>query len=359
MARPAQAIIDLAALRHNYALAQRLAGSGKVLAVVKANAYGHGIVKVAEVLESLAPALGVACIEEAIQLRNAGIKIPILLMEGAFTFDEIVVASEQGFWLMLTNQQQLTQLLTAKITRPINIWLKIDTGMHRLGIEPAETADFYQQLVGCKNVREVVIATHFASADDLDSKFTDQQLSVFNQATNGIGAPASLANSAGLLGWPAARRDWSRPGFMLYGNTPFAKAHVEADKLQHVMTLKSAVIAVCDVPAGDSVGYANTWVAQRVSRIATVAIGYGDGYPRQAPNGTPVLINGQRVELAGRVSMDMISIDVTDIENVQIGDEVILWGEALSTNEVASYLGTSGYEMMARMPDRVPRIYIN
>jgi alanine racemase len=359
MARPAQAVIDLAALRYNYALAQRLAASGKVLAVVKANAYGHGIIEVATVLEPLAPALGVACIEEAIQLRNAGIKVPILLMEGAFTFDEIVVASEQGFWLMVTNQQQLTELLTAKITRPINIWLKIDTGMHRLGIEPAETADFYQQLVSCKSVSEVVIATHFANADDLDSKFTDHQLAVFDQATKGIAAPASLANSAGLLGWPTARRDWSRPGFMLFGNTPFAKPHVDADKLQHVMTLRSAVISVRDVPAGDSVGYANTWVAQRPSKIATVAIGYGDGYPRQAPNGTPVLIKGQRVELAGRVSMDMISIDVTGIESVKIGDEVILWGDALTANEVASYVGTSGYELMAGMPERTPRVYIN
>lgn len=359
MARPTKAIIDLAAMRHNYALAQQLSGGGKALAVVKANAYGHGIIDVAKALEPLVPALGVACIEEAIELRNAGIKVPILLLEGAFTADEIVVAAEQDFWLMLTNQQQLTELLAANITKPIKIWLKIDTGMHRLGIAPQETADFYHQLVGCNNVNEVVIATHFASADDLDSDFTNQQLDVFNQATNSIAAPASLANSAGLLGWPSAGRDWSRPGFMLYGNTPFSQAHVEADKLQHVMTLKSAVIAVRDVPVGDTVGYANTWVAERPSKIATIAIGYGDGYPRHAPNGTPVLIKGQRVGLAGRVSMDMISIDVTDVEDVQLGDEVILWGAALTANEVASHAGTIGYELMTRMPECTPRVYIN
>ena len=359
MARPTQAIINLAALRHNYALAQQLAGNGKILAVVKANAYGHGIVGVAKALESLVPAFGVACIEEAVQLRNADIKAPILLLEGAFTPDEIAVASKQGFWLMLTNQRQLTDLLAAEITRPINIWLKIDTGMHRLGITPKETTDFYNQLLSCNNVDEVVVATHFASADDLSSNFTDQQLDIFNQATSAIAAPVSLANSAALLGWPDTRRDWSRPGFMLYGNTPFFQAHAEADKLQHVMTLKSAVIALCDVPIGDSVGYANTWVAQRLSKIATVAIGYGDGYPRHAPNGTPVLIKGQRAGLAGRVSMDMISIDVTDIENVQLGDDVILWGEALTANEVASHADSIGYELMTRMPERIPRVYIN
>jgi alanine racemase len=359
MARPTQAIINLAALRHNYALAQQLAGNGKILAVVKANAYGHGIVDIAKALESLVSALGVACIEEAIQLRNAGIKVPILLLEGSFTADEIAVAAQQNFWLMLTNQRQLTELLAAEIIKPINIWLKIDTGMHRLGITPQEVTDFYDQLVSCNHVNEVVIATHFASADDLSSNFTNKQLDTFNQVTSAIAAPVSLANSAGLLGWPNTRRDWSRPGFMLYGNTPFLQMHTDADKLQPVMTLKSAVIALCNVPIGDAVGYGNTWVAQRKSKIATVAIGYGDGYPRHAPNGTPVLIKGQRVGLAGRVSMDMISIDVTDIDDVQLGDEVILWGEALTANEVASHAGTVGYELLTRMPERTPRVYIN
>jgi alanine racemase len=359
MARPAQAIINLAALRHNHALAQQLAGSGKILAVVKANAYGHGIVDVSKALEPLVSALGVACIEEAIQLRNAGIQLPILLLEGAFTPDEIVIASQQNFWLMLTNQRQLTDLLAADISRPINIWLKIDTGMHRLGITPQETNAFYQQAISCNNVNEVVIATHFASADDLGSNFTDKQQFIFNQAISTLAAPVSLANSAGLLAWPDTRHDWMRPGFMLYGNTPFLQPHAEADKLQPVMTLKSQVIALCDVPIGDSVGYANTWTAQRMSTVATVAIGYGDGYPRHAPNGTPVLIKGQRVGLAGRVSMDMISIDVTDIDNVQLGDEVILWGEALTVNEVASHAGTVGYELLTRMPERTPRVYIN
>ncbi|MEH6550166.1 MAG: alanine racemase [Pseudomonadales bacterium] len=360
MARPAQAIIDLAALRHNYLLAQSLSGDGQVLAVVKANAYGHGAVEIARALEPLAPALGVACIEEAMELRNAGIQCPILLLEGTFTADEVEVASAQSFWLMVENTQQVEAILGASIEAPVRVWLKIDTGMHRLGILPEQVAEYYQRLRASFNVNDdITLATHLASGDDLDSDFTEVQLACFDQAVVGIKASHSIANSPGLLAWPQARRGWNRPGFMLYGNSPLAGSHPEGDKLKPVMTLKSSVIGLRDIQPGESVGYANSWTAERPSRIATVAMGYGDGFPRHTPNGTPVLVDGQRVPLVGRVSMDMITLDVTELDNIEIGSEVILWGVDITANELAISAGTIGYEVLTRMPLRTPRVYIN
>ncbi|MGK0500180.1 MAG: alanine racemase [Oceanicoccus sp.] len=364
MARPAQAIIDLAALRHNYQLAQRLSvdavNGGQVMPIVKANAYGHGAIAIAKALEPLAPALGVACIEEALELRQAGITCPILLLEGIFSAEEVLIACEHNFWLMLENQFQLDAILSADLLSPLQVWLKIDTGMHRLGILPEQTHSYYQQLQASPNVADsIVVATHLASSDDLSSDFTAGQLAVFRQATTSIKAPISLANSPGLLGWPETRGDWNRPGFMLYGNSPFSVPQHNADQLQPVMTLKSAIISLRELAIGESVGYSNSWQTRRRSLIATVAMGYGDGYPRQAPSGTPVLVNGQRVPLVGRVSMDMITVDVTDIAPVQLGDEVILWGAELTANEIAGFVGTIGYEVLTRMPLRTPRVYIN
>jgi alanine racemase len=355
--RPTRAIINLQALRHNYALAQDLSGTGQAMPIVKANAYGHGAIAIAKALDPLAPALGVACIEEALELREAGVDKPILLLEGFFNAEELVLASEYNFWLMMQNHWQMAALDEARLPRPVSCWLKIDTGMHRLGFAPEECKAVYQQLQACPQVAEsIVLATHFASADDLDSDFTGQQVQLFRQHTADIKAPCSLANSPALLGWPQARAEWNRPGFMLYGHSPFPVDHAEAAKLQPVMTFRSEVMAVRHIPPGESVGYANTWTAQRPSRIATVPVGYGDGYPRNAANSTPVLVNGHRAQLVGRVSMDMITVDVTDLGEVNIGDEVILWGENLSANEVAEYAETIGYEIMTRMHNRVPRI---
>lgn len=360
MARPTRAIINREALRHNYAIAAALSGDGKAMPIVKANAYGHGAVTVAQTLEPLAPALGVACIEEAIELREAGISKPILLLEGFFSAEELELAAAKNFWLMLQTDEQLAAVDAATITQPLNCWLKFDTGMHRLGFQPEHAADLYACLRAMPQVSDdVVLATHFASADDLDSDFTQLQIQLFRDCTQGIDAPRSLANSPGLLGWPEARAEWNRPGFMLYGHSPFATAHGEAAKLQPVMTFRSEVMAVREIAIGESVGYANTWNAEKPSRIATVPVGYGDGYPRHAANSTPVLINGQRAPLVGRVSMDMITVDVTELAPVNIGDEVILWGEKLSANEVAIHADTIGYEIMTRMHNRVPREAIN
>ena len=359
MARPNQARLDLGALRHNLGIAREVAPHSNVMAVVKANGYGHGAVTIARELESLADALAVASIEEALELRDAGIQAPILLLEGVFEARELGTASEQGLWITIENEWHLRWLEEAVLPRSVHCWLKIDTGMHRLGVPPEQAGPVYQRLKNCDNAQDdLVLYTHFASADQLDSSQTQEQLDVFGMACQGLPALRSTANSPGLLGWPGSHHDWVRPGYMLYGNSPFHASHPAADRLQPVMTLTSAIISLREVAAGESVGYGATWIAQRPSRIATVTIGYGDGYPRHAANGTPVLVNGRRAPLAGRVSMDMITVDVTDLPEAAIGDEVVLWGKGLPVGEVARHAGTIGYELTTRMPARTPRIVV-
>jgi alanine racemase len=360
MSRPAKALIDLEALRHNCQLANSLSPNSQTMAVIKANAYGHGAVPVARALTDLVPAFGVACIEEAIELREAGIENPIHLLEGAFSTEEISIAAEQNFSLAVINQEQKRAILDAEPSTPLRVWIFVDTGMHRLGITPDELASTYREMATSNNVAgDIVVATHFACADDLENDFTAIQLARLTQASDDLHVPKSFANSAGLIGWAETKSDWNRPGIMLYGSSPFSTPHPDTDRLLPVMTLKSAIIALRDIQPGETVGYAATWKAERPTRIATVAIGYGDGYPLQAPSGTPVLVNGQRCPMVGRVSMDMITVDVTDLPGVAIEDEVILWGAGLSVNEIAACAGTISYELLTRMPQRTPRIYIN
>ncbi len=358
MARPTQAIVDLQALRHNCRLARSLSGDGKLMAVVKANAYGHGAIPVAQALEPQVSAFAVACIEEAEALRNAGIARPIMLMEGFFDSEELEIAARRDFWVMLQNHRQLESLESATLSRPLTCWLKLDSGMHRLGFALEESGTVLERLRANGNVGdEVVMATHLARADELDNDFTPQQISAFRQHTAALSTPCSMANSPGLLGWPESRDAWNRAGVMLYGQSPFSGLHPEADRLKPVMTLQSEVIALREIPAGESVGYGGTWTARRSSRIATIPVGYGDGYPRNAGNGTPVLVNGQRVPLVGRVSMDMITVDVTDLQSIAVGAPVELWGNEITANEVATHADSIGYEIMTRMLPRVPRHY--
>jgi alanine racemase len=358
MARPTQAIVDLEALRHNGRLARSLGGDGQLMAVVKANAYGHGAIPAAKALEPLVSAFAVACIEEAEELRNAGLTRPIMLMEGFFEPTELEIAARRDFWVMLQNRWQLEALEAAPLPKPLTCWLKLDSGMHRLGFALDESADLLKRLRALNNVAdEVVLATHLACADELDNDFTPQQIKAFRQHTDALGAPCSMANSPGILGWPDARGAWNRAGVMLYGQSPFPGPHPEADKLKPVMTLQSQVIAVREVAAGETVGYGGAWTARRNSQIATVPVGYGDGYPRNAGNGTPVLINHRRAPLVGRVSMDMITVDVTDLPPVAVGEPVELWGNGITANEVAAHANSIGYEVMTRMLPRVPRIY--
>lgn len=357
MTRPSQARLDLSALHHNVAVARELAPRARLMAVVKANAYGHGAVAMARELEPRVDALAVACSEEALELREAGVRCPILLLQGVFEARELQLAAKHGIWITIDNDLQLRWLEEASLPAPVGCWLKIDTGMHRLGALPAQAASFYQRLLASGKVAGLpVLSTHFASADELHNPQTWQQIELFEAATAGLEGLRSAANSPATLAWPRAHYDWIRPGFMLWGNSPFGEPQVEAERLRPVMTLASGVISVREIAAGECVGYGGSWQAQRPSRVATVTIGYGDGYPRTAANGTPVLINGRRAALAGRVSMDMITVDVTDLPPVAVGDPVILWGEGLPVGEVARHAGTIGYELLTRMPMRTPRV---
>jgi alanine racemase len=359
MTRPSQARLDLSALHHNVALARELAPRARLMAVVKANAYGHGAVTMARELEPRVDALAVACSEEALELREAGIRCPILLLQGVFEAKELLLAARHGLWITIDNDLQLTWLEEAALPQPVGCWLKIDTGMHRLGALPAQATSFYQRLLASGKVEGLpVLSTHFASADELHNPQTWQQIELFEAATNGLEGLRSAANSPATLAWPRAHYDWIRPGFMLWGNSPFAESQLQAERLRPVMTLASAVISVREVSVGECVGYGGSWQAQRPSRVATVTIGYGDGYPRSASNGTPVIVNGRRASLAGRVSMDMITVDVTDLPPVAVGDPVILWGEGLPVGEVARHAGTIGYELLTRMPMRTPRVIV-
>lgn len=356
MTRPCQALLDLSSLRHNVALARELAPASRLMAVVKANAYGHGAVTMARTLEPLADALAVACLEEALELRESGINAPILLLEGVFSPDEWKTAVQAGCWISIDSTTQLQWLEASPLPAPATVWLKIDTGMHRLGVLPRQVTDFHARLLATNKLTgPPVLCTHFACADEADNPMTSAQLDTFALACKGLPGLRSAANSPGVLAWPSAHLDWIRPGYMLWGNSPFARPHTEADRLRPVMSLVSSVISLRDVAAGESVGYGATWRAPRPSRIATITAGYGDGYPRTASNGTPVLVRGQRAALAGRVSMDMITVDVTDLPGTTIGDPVELWGSHLPVGEVARHSATIGYELLTRMPPRAPR----
>ncbi len=359
MSRAAKITIDLDAVRHNFRLARSLNPTGNAAAIIKANGYGHGAVAIAQALEAEADAFGVACIEEAVELVEAGISKPVLLLEGFFEANELDYISEHGLWTAIHSLQQIEVLAEAQLSKPVNVWLKMDSGMHRLGVAPADYQQAYQRLRGLDNVADIVLMSHFASADDLAVSTTVEQLARFDQHTAGIDAPISLANSAGVLAWGDARRDWLRPGLMLYGATPFEVAQENADKLIPAMTLTSEVIAVRDVPVGECVGYSGTWCADKPARVGTVALGYADGYPRHAVTGTPVMINGQRSQIIGRVSMDMLAVDLTDIADAAVGTEVEFWGKQLPAAEIATYCGTIPYTLFTGITRRVHKVYIN
>lgn len=359
MARPTRALIDLAALAHNCALARSLAPGASTLAVVKSNAYGHGAPAVARALEGQVQAFGVACIEEALELREAGVGAPVLLMEGVFEPVEIDIAARENFWIMVENARQLEWLDAARPAAPIGVWLKVDTGMGRLGFAPAAARAAYASLAANRAVAPgIVIATHLACADELDNEATARQLARLGIALGDIEAPLSIANSPALLGWPAARAQWNRLGYMLYGCSPFPAPHPHADRLRPVMTLVSEIVSLHELAAGEPAGYGAAWSASRPSRLATIPAGYTDGYPRSAANGTPVLVNGRVAPLAGRVSMDMLMVDVTDLPETRPGDPVQLWGPDIAVDTVAARSGTIGYELLVRIPPRVPRIYL-
>lgn len=351
--RPAHALIDLAALRHNYQLAKSLSGS-RAFAVVKANAYGHGAIECARALADHADAFAVACIEEAIELREAGITRPILLLEGWFEACELPLIDQHQLCTVVHADWQVADLLAATVSAPLHIWLKLDTGMHRVGFAPEQYVNVWRQLQASPQVASLSKISHFSRADEPDTGRTEEQMTVFARATEGLDGPASLCNSAGVLAWPQAHGDWLRPGIMLYGATPFGFPQEHAARLQPVMQLQSRVIAVRELPVGEPIGYGSRFVTARPTRVGVVAMGYADGYPRHAPDGTPVLIDGQRSQLIGKVSMDMLTVDLTDLPGSGLGSEVRLWGTGLDASEVAAHAGTIAYQLFCNL-NRVPR----
>lgn len=368
MARPLVAAIDLDALRHNYAVARELAAESRALAVIKADAYGHGAVACARALEALPegqrpPAFAVACLEEAEALREGGIATPIVLLEGIFEAAELAQVEALGLWLTLHSEWQVDALLTYRPAQPIPVWLKVDSGMHRLGFAPEEAPAVWQRLVAApESVRDLQLMSHFATADAVDSTYFERQLERMQALARVLDAPLCLANSPATLDHPQAHGSWVRPGVMLYGSDPLEQPTVASRRLKAVMTLRSEIIAVRELAVGEPVGYTGRWQASRPARIAVVACGYGDGYDRHAVDGTPVLVAGKRSVLAGKVSMDMLTVDVTDIPEADIGSEVVLWGRAsngqvLPVDEVARYCDTISYTLLTGILPRVPRRY--
>jgi alanine racemase len=355
----AQAVIDINALQYNYQFLNKKCPTAKAVAVIKANAYGHGAVKFAKALPQ-ADAFAVSRLPEAVELRRAGISQPILLLEGCFCPEELKCAADMAFSIMIHNQRQLQELEQTNLSRPLQVWLKVDTGMHRLGIQPEQVEQFYQRLNASANVEgEIAFASHFNCADELNSDATSKQIAIFEQATKAYPGPKSLSNSAGTLHWPDAHYDYLRPGIALYGIAPRVDSTGTAEGLRPVMTLKSKLISVRKHKAGDAVGYGEKWTASQDTYIGVVAMGYGDGYPRTAPSGTPVLVNGKRVAIVGTVSMDMITLDLGPDAMDQVGDEVIFWGDGLPVEEVALHIGTIAYELVIKLTDRVKKSYIN
>ena len=353
MSRPTYAIIDTQAFAANYRYAKSLAPNSQALAVVKANAYGHGAVTLARALSGQADAFGVACSEEAMELRESGIDDPILLLEGVFEPDEIALADRANLMLVVHAQHQLDWMLKAKPDRPITIWLKIDTGMHRLGFTPQEAHQIYQGLKDSPHIGEIIVMSHFARADETDSDATATQLDTFREIAHDLTAPFSLANSAATLAWPQTHGHWIRPGIMLYGSSPFTDNRIDTSALIPVMRLESELIAIRELAAGESIGYGGRFTCDKPIRVGVVAAGYGDGYPRHAPDGTPVAVNGRRTRLIGRISMDMLTVDLSDQPDAAIGDTVQLWGDLVSANEVARPSETLSYELFTGVTRRV------
>ena len=357
MARPLRARVDLAAIESNYGLALELAPATRVVAVVKADGYGHGAVEVARCLAPRADAFGVASLEEALALRRADVDNPILLMAGFFAAEELAELAAHRLDTVVHCGEQLEMLLAAELDRPLRVWLKLDTGMHRLGLDPVGYADAYRRLEASAGVSEIVLMSHLARADERDSEFTDRQMERFQRWTAELEADVSMANSAAVLAWPLCHGDWTRPGIMLYGLSPLDRPTAAVEHLVPAMELLTEVVAVRELAAGEAIGYGGRFVCERRTRVAVVAAGYADGYPRHARDGTPVLINGRRARLAGRVSMDLITVDLEGVGEVAVGDPVELWGKRLSAREVADACGTIPYELFTGVSARVPREY--
>ncbi|MBD2797343.1 alanine racemase [Xenorhabdus sp. 18] len=357
--KAATAVIDRCALRHNLQQVRAQAPDSKLIAVVKANAYGHGLLETAHTMED-ADCFGVARIGEALALRSGGIVKPILLLEGFFDAADLPVLVVNHIETVVHSIEQLEALEQADLSHPIKVWMKLDTGMHRLGVRIDEADAFYQRLSRCRNVEQPVnIISHFSRADEPTVETTQQQIERFMAFIADKTGEKSISASGGILLWPEAHLDWVRPGIMLYGASPMADNTAADFNLLPAMTLKSSLIAVRQHNAGEAVGYGGTWRSERDTCLGVVAMGYGDGYPRSAPVGTPIFINGREVPLVGRVSMDMITVDLGPACQDRVGDEVILWGNPLPVEKIAEHSGISAYELITKLTSRVAMEYLD
>lgn len=352
--KPATAEIDLAALKQNVSVVRQCAPGHPIMAMVKGNGYGIGLVEAAQTLKDRVEGFGVARLEEALQLRAVGVQQPILILAGITEASDWSLVVEHQLQPMLHSEQQLALLEQQTLPEPVTVWVKVDSGMHRVGFEPAAIGDVLARLRACPHVTEQpVLITHLAYADMPQRTETTAQLAAFAQVTQTYEGPLSVANSAAILHWPAAHQGWVRPGIMLYGASPMVGQTATQHGLAPVMRLHAPVLAIRDVKAGQAVGYAGTWQAQQDTRVAVVAIGYGDGYPRHTPNGTPVYINGREYPRVGRVSMDLLTVDIGNDTSIAVGDEVELWGPNLPVERIADAAGTIAYELLCQVSRRV------
>ena len=352
MPRPIQVHIDLSALEHNLQVARR-ATRARIMAVIKAAAYGHGLLRAAEALRA-ADGFALLDVNEAVTLREAGFSQTILLLEGVFTRDDLLLAAEYELACVIHNSQQIAMLDAYPRRGNLQVWLKVNSGMNRLGFAPQGVSAALEKLKAHPAVRDITLMTHFSSADEVTGVAV--QLDAFNALAAPYRMARSLANSAALLRYPATHADWVRPGIMLYGASPFADTSAQQLGLKPVMTLRSEIISVRELMAGERVGYGGLFRAESAMRIGTVACGYADGYPRHAQTGTPVLVEGRRTRTLGRVSMDMLSVDLSALPNAGVGGRVTLWGAELPVDEVAHAAGTIGYELLCALASRVPAV---
>ena len=368
MTRATRAVVDLSALQYNLQHIRSLAPASRIMAIIKADAYGHGSVRVARALANAAgqgaeghgvEGFGVARLDEAISLREAGITQPITLLEGFLEAVELPLIVQHQLTVVIHDPGQLAILEHAKLTAPLSAWLKIDSGMHRLGFPANAAKQAWQRLSACTAITPPIgLMTHLANADDRADAMTLAQLDCFNRAVDGLPGERAIANSAGIMAWPQTHSDWVRPGLMLYGVSPFSGGTAQQSGLKPVMTLSSKLIAKHQLKKGDTVGYGASWVCPEDMTVGVSAIGYADGYPRHATPGTPVLVNGKRVALIGRVSMDMICLDLRSQPAAQVGDPVVLWGTGLPVEEVASHASTIAYELLCGVARRVKSVAV-
>lgn len=358
MTHPLGAIanIDPSALTHNLARVRSIAPRSRVLAVIKADGYGHGLLNVAHALRD-ADGFAVARMSEAQRLRAAGVVQRVLLLPGVHDAEELALASRLALDVAVHHCAQIELMEQAPPGVRVNVWLKVDSGMHRLGLPPAAVDEAHARLSRCAALNEPLrVMTHLADADDTDKDMTGRQIDLVRECTATLGVELSIGNSAGLMAWPGARSQWVRPGIMLYGISPFAGDCGRDHDLRPAMTLTSRLLAINDIPEGGAIGYGGTYTTPQAMPVGAAAVGYADGYPRHVPSGTPVLVDGVSVAMVGRVSMDTITVDLRGHEAARIGSPVVLWGDGLPVEFIAHAAGTIAYELLCRVGSRVPRV---